>query len=556
MNRIFYSLLISLLFCGSISVGQTQRFLLFEEATNASCGPCASQNPAFDALLNANRDKLTAIKYHASWPGYDPMYSHNPTENSTRISYYNITGVPTAVLDGLQKGSPSSFNQSIINSRYNVPSPMNLSMHYYLSEDESIIYLDMLIEALEPLSGDLRAHIAVVEKEIHFTSAPGTNGEKDFLDVMKKMVPGANGTTLEPLETGDYVILQYSWELANIYDMDQIGAVGFVQNNSNREVHQACNASLDPLTPVYNTDLDATEILNVSETNCLGTVAPQLILRNNGADQVTSCDIYYSVNGGDWETYAWTGSLDFLDAETVELPGIDFTVLEQNEIKIYTDLPNGNPDEYVKNDTVTLSFDQAAVTPETVNLLIRTDDNPDEITWEILNSSGEQVANGGPYSDPQTNVQEEIILPYYDCFKFMIYDAGGDGLLMPGFYALFYGGSNTIASGTTFGSVDSAYFEGHTGVSVPEYNTNIEFSVYPNPTKGDVNLSFFLEQADQVNVRLFSPSGKLVQSNELGNLPAGHQNVMVSTSSLAEGIYIMKIETGGRSYTKRIAVIK
>jgi hypothetical protein len=44
--------------------GQTQRLVLIEEATNASCGPCASQNPAFDALLNQNRDKLTAIKYH------------------------------------------------------------------------------------------------------------------------------------------------------------------------------------------------------------------------------------------------------------------------------------------------------------------------------------------------------------------------------------------------------------------------------------------------------------------------------------------------------------
>ncbi|MBP6870867.1 MAG: hypothetical protein KBC43_02560 [Bacteroidales bacterium] len=31
---------------------QSQRMVLIEEATNASCGPCASQNPAFDNLLN------------------------------------------------------------------------------------------------------------------------------------------------------------------------------------------------------------------------------------------------------------------------------------------------------------------------------------------------------------------------------------------------------------------------------------------------------------------------------------------------------------------------
>ena len=66
---------------------QSQRFILMEEATNASCPPCATYNPAFDALLNANRDKLTAIKYHSWWPGTDPMYSQNPEDNADRINY-------------------------------------------------------------------------------------------------------------------------------------------------------------------------------------------------------------------------------------------------------------------------------------------------------------------------------------------------------------------------------------------------------------------------------------------------------------------------------------
>lgn len=50
------------------SYSQTERLVLIEEATNASCGPCAGQNPGFDALLNQNRDKLTAIKYHWYFP--------------------------------------------------------------------------------------------------------------------------------------------------------------------------------------------------------------------------------------------------------------------------------------------------------------------------------------------------------------------------------------------------------------------------------------------------------------------------------------------------------
>ena len=35
----------------NVSYAQTARVTLIEEATNASCGPCAAQNPTFQAYL-------------------------------------------------------------------------------------------------------------------------------------------------------------------------------------------------------------------------------------------------------------------------------------------------------------------------------------------------------------------------------------------------------------------------------------------------------------------------------------------------------------------------
>src|SRR5574344_530382 len=62
-----------------VANAQNQRMLMFECFTNTSCGPCASQNPALDALINANPNTVAAIKYHMNWPGAnDPMYMHNP----------------------------------------------------------------------------------------------------------------------------------------------------------------------------------------------------------------------------------------------------------------------------------------------------------------------------------------------------------------------------------------------------------------------------------------------------------------------------------------------
>lgn len=525
-----------------------------EEATNASCPPCAAYNPAFDALLNANRDKLTAIKYHSWWPGTDPMYSQNTEDNADRINYYDINSVPRGVMDGTQ-GSLPSFNQTMINQRSAVPSPFDIWMSHHLSPDEDIIYIDMMIQASENVSGDLMARIAVVEKEINFPSPPGTNGERDFLDVMKKMVPDADGTHLpDMMEAGDYLIIQGSWELANIYDMGQLGVVGFVQNDNNREVHQAANSSEDPLTPLYDKEVTVLDISNVSETNCLGVATPHVTIRNNGSETLTSAMFKYSVNGGEVLEYPWSGNLDFLESATVELPEISFDVEDENELKVYTEMPNGSPDEYTKNDTMTYEFDRAVVAPQTVNLMIRTDDNPEEITWEIVNSGNEVIFSGGPYSDPQTIVQEEIQLPYYDCFKFTIYDAGGNGLQMPGFYALYFGGSNYIASGTAFGEEDMAFFEGNTAVGLPEHNAGMEVKVYPNPATTSVNVSFFLPKEANVDISLYDLAGKKIATPHSGISGAGPQDVPVKLDGIKPGFYIIRIDTGTSAFTQKITI--
>ena len=64
----------------AISFGQTQRMVLTEEFTNASCGPCAGQNPAYNELLQANSSKIVAIKYQVNFPGVDPMNAQTQSE--------------------------------------------------------------------------------------------------------------------------------------------------------------------------------------------------------------------------------------------------------------------------------------------------------------------------------------------------------------------------------------------------------------------------------------------------------------------------------------------
>ncbi|MBU2650775.1 MAG: hypothetical protein KKA81_07560, partial [Bacteroidetes bacterium] len=156
-NLVIYALLLIVPF---ILNGQSQRLVLIEEATNASCGPCASQNPGFDALLDQNRDKIAAIKYHWYFPGYDPMHNHNVTENNARVAYYGINGVPTATIDGDipngptfgYPGSPAGYRQALIDEYYAVPSPFEMSMSHSLSQDEDTVYVNMMIQCTEAVT--------------------------------------------------------------------------------------------------------------------------------------------------------------------------------------------------------------------------------------------------------------------------------------------------------------------------------------------------------------------------------------------------------------------
>lgn len=86
-----FTLLITLALGG---FSQSQRMVLLEEFTQASCGPCVLPNQTMHTLLEANPDKITSIFYHTSWPGTDPMNAHNPTDVSAKVSYYGFNSVP------------------------------------------------------------------------------------------------------------------------------------------------------------------------------------------------------------------------------------------------------------------------------------------------------------------------------------------------------------------------------------------------------------------------------------------------------------------------------
>ena len=180
-------------------VPKSQRLVLCEEFTQMGSGACAAYNPKYDSLLQANAGKVISINYQVPAPGYDLLYFQNPTDVDSRAMYYNVPSVPYSIEDGTAyKGNLAGMTQAKINSEYLTASPFAISLSHQYSTNMDSVFIRCIIKSTVnyTYTGPLKAYIAMIEDSINFATAPGTNGEKVFYNVMRKMYPDASGKTL------------------------------------------------------------------------------------------------------------------------------------------------------------------------------------------------------------------------------------------------------------------------------------------------------------------------------------------------------------------------
>ena len=216
---------------------QAPKYPLFEHFTQASCGPCASQNPTFQAnIMDKNPGVARHIAYHTSWPGVDPMFNFNKAGNNARTSHYSPGGVPMIYLQGNKKsGSPGSFTQADVDAIVNQGSPISISVTQVdngATRDVNVT----VTSAGTPPSGSFTIRTAIIEKEISYSSPPGSNGEKWFPNVFRKMLPADAGEPITLAAQGGSVSFQYTFDEDPAWDMTQIELIAIVQENTSKEI--------------------------------------------------------------------------------------------------------------------------------------------------------------------------------------------------------------------------------------------------------------------------------------------------------------------------------
>lgn len=234
-----FSLLLAMLLTINTNAQQAaKRYVMFEHFTNASCGPCATQNPTFDAFYSENKSSAKHITFHTAWPGTDPMNALNPSEVNTMVSYYGVTGVPNMRWNGSNIGGPAGANASMLDVG---SSPIRINVAEVDNGDDTRTVTVEIQNVGDLAAGDYILRLAVVEDPIVYSSAPGSNGETHFPNVFRKWI--ANDVAVTIPAVGESTSFQYTYDVDAAWNAPDIYPLAYLVNTANKEVINAGSPS-------------------------------------------------------------------------------------------------------------------------------------------------------------------------------------------------------------------------------------------------------------------------------------------------------------------------
>jgi hypothetical protein len=172
------------------------RVLLHESFTSSTCGPCKAGNTNLKNVLNSvDENQWANIRYQMNWPSTgDPYYT---LEGGVKRDLYGITAVPFLVVDGKWGGNSGDYTKAIFDRLAAIPAITALSATAE-TVGKTVNAGITITPATTMNTQNLRLFAAVVEKNT--TKNKKSNGETEFLNVMKKFLTDVNGNPIGNFE--------------------------------------------------------------------------------------------------------------------------------------------------------------------------------------------------------------------------------------------------------------------------------------------------------------------------------------------------------------------
>jgi hypothetical protein len=614
---ILSTIFLFLLLAGFQTATAGDRMVLVERFTSWTCPPCASNNPIMDAfLMSQDPEHITGISYHMNWPapGNDGFYLYNPTDNNTRRTYYGVNSIPQADMDGIINIQPA-YNQSTLqgyyDSRKNILSPVTLIVTDSTYGDSLLVRVLLYCEI--PLTNSsVTVHVAILEKYKQYSSPPGTNGETVFRDVMRKMLPNGNGTSIVLL-AGQTYVYEYRVYMDPVWQANQIVPLAFVQASDKEILNAALNTINFTLLP--NT---AYKVVNQGQNQNASFKIKVPVVASGYNSAVTLTAAVDPPNSGITITFPSGNTIsNFPDSVSMQVSSTAAVPL--GAFKIIVTGTNTNGKIHKTTVSYLVGRNYVFVGANRPNLKFKVDSDTFStkqfFTWDLnsvhtLAAVSPQVFNTIRYvfqswSNNGDSVQNVTITPaisdytvnYKIQYKLVtqvqpggisvnvsggnnFYDSASIANLsvsplevqfnnMTYYFQRWQGGGNGSYTGTnpspqlTMNNVilETAVYDTIPPIGVTGQSTEIPkvYSLeqnYPNPFNPATTIKFGMPHDGFVTLKIYDVLGNEVYTIDASYRKAGYYEARFDASNWASGVYFYKLETNGFTAAKKMLLVK
>ena len=580
---------------------------VLEEFTGIYCGYCPDGHKIANNIASSNPGKVILVNIHSG--GYAIPAGNDPdlrTAHGDGInSWADVQGYPAGMVQRREQSGELAVSRSAWSSLANTilseDSPVNIALDASIDASTREVSVDVEVFYTTPFTTGTNhyVYVGILQDGIEGPQSGGStfypeniiNGKYQHNHVFRGLVNtgGISGDQIDASSTS-VISKNYTYTIpANIKGVDMelkdLKFFAFVSEGANTTSNSNIfsGAEVDPVvttSPLPSAQMKSlSEDLNIAcETN--PTISPVVKIYNSGAE-ITSMTFEAKVNNEIPVTYNWTGSILPLETEFISINNIPaFTPLaSNNKVMVTLKSVEGGTGQIISSDNLTSYMAMAKeVTGYDFKVEIYTDNYPGETSWEMLNSSNQVVASGGPYqgngtsaggADALTVKTHDIQLDASDCYSFKLYDSYGDGLIegtnpsgnfgfkiKKGTQTIYYKTSSaygmTSSNSTTYFDLVEGIINLTTTAGVDELENEMLFEVYPNPASTVLNVTFEAENSDYTIV-INDISGRAVYTQSLERLN-GTQLVKLPIETLESGNYVLTIQSAKGMVNKHFVV--
>ncbi len=559
-----------------VSTTPTNRNVILEEFTGRNCGYCPDGHLIANQIMANNPGRVWAINVHAG--GYAPTSYPNfiTPDGNTIHGGFSISGYPTGVVNrSTAAGQSRSAWNNLTNAQLNQASECNIAGRAVVNEGSRTATITVEVYYTGSSAYEENYLTVAMLQDSILGSQSGMSGNPSqvignqycHMHVLRDVITAsAWGDAISPTTQGTLITRTYEYQIPETIgspngvdvDLNNIFFLAWVserfQGTPARPILTACELEKTNMTdePIYPI---ATNVAPAVGASCSHTKTFSFELANIGTDELTS--MKFSAQAGDViRDFEWNGSLPSGDKTLMsfdmELPFGTF----DGTLNIVE--ANGEPYEYQVAFQATceewIEFQVEEEGTTTLKVYVIQDQFGEQITWDIINSAGETIAEGGPYQhlmgsgSTQPNVKTIDDVPVNDCYLFRIYDNNGNGICCNygnGYYYVRDGHGNMIFGGEgngDFGEMASQQFSlvNTTGV---ENQVEHSLKVYPNPANQTLNV-----EGELTSIEVYNTVGQCLLSRKVNG------NTQIDLSNYSNGMYFLRVYNNGEVTVRKFSV--